>query len=118
MSQLILARGSQLKRGVRHNLFPTRLEFGPRMLVFSLVVFVCLISLVTLMHSTKKVTKGFVLTSLEVERGELLREYEINTMRLAEASSLYAIQNTDKFKSMVRPRTVSYVRTDSALASR
>ena len=118
MSQLILTRGSQLRKGTRKSILPIRLKFNPNMLIASLVVFVCLISLVTLMHATKEVTKGFVLTSLEVERVDLLRNYEVRTMQIAEVSSLHAIQNTPKFQSMVRPRNVVYIHTESALAKR
>lgn len=88
------------------------------MLVVSLIVFVCLISLVTLMHSTKEVTKGFFMSSLEEKRQGLVKEYEVQTMKLAEATSLSTIQASDKFNKMVKPRTVTFVYTDGALASR
>lgn len=99
-------------------MFSVNLEIGPAFLVVSLVVFVAFISLVTLMHSTKEVTKGFQVTSLEEQRETLLREYEVKTMRLAEASSLDSLQNSAKFKSMVKPTTVVYVRSDVGIASR
>lgn len=99
-------------------MFGIKFEVGPSMLVVSLIVFVCLISLVTLMHSTKEVTKGFMVSRLEEKRVGLIRDYEVKTMQLAEVSSLTSIQNSDKFKRMVKPRKVTFVYTDGALASK
>lgn len=119
MSQLILTRGNDLRKGSSpRSFFAQKLEFGPGMLVISLVMFLGLMSVVTLMHATKEVTKGFMVTSLESQREELLRDYEINAMKIAKASSMVTIQETDQFKSMVRPRSVSYVYSDGTLASR
>ena len=99
-------------------MFNIKWQFGPSMLVVSLIVFVCLISLVTLMHSTTKVTKGFLMSSLEEQREGLLRDYQVKTLQLADATSLSTIQESDKFKRMVKPRTLTFVYTDGALASR
>lgn len=118
MSQLVLTKSSDLRQGIRKTMFGLKLEVGPSMLIVSLIVFVCLISVVTLMHSTKEVTKGFFMSSLEEQREGLVRSYEVQTMKLAEATSLSAIQSSDKYKRMVKPRGITYVYADGAIASR
>ena len=116
MSQLILTRSNNLRRGRRKVSFPRRFKVGPFTLIVSMVVFVCLISVITLVYSTKEVTKGYVLKQLDTTREVLLREFEVKTMHLAEVQSLDTIKNSEKVRSMQKPREIIYLHGETAVA--
>jgi len=75
----------------------------------SLVLFVGLTVVITLMSSAQQVTKGYVLNSLEAQHQELIRESEKKDMDISKVRSLNFIQESSKVKSMVRPPEVAFV---------
>lgn len=113
MSQLILDRGA----GYRNKFF-ARLVMGHYFLVFSLVTFVVLITVVTLMFSTRQVTKGYVLSRLDDEHQALITQSEQNEMLVSQVRSLDYIKNSEKIERMVYPDKVVFMGTDVAIASR
>ncbi len=116
MSQLVLSRGVS-----RKNIFQkvlSNIEFGAYFLVVSLVLFVVLVTIITLIFSTQQVTKGYVLTQLEMEHKALLREGEIAEKQVAEVASLRYIESSSMVGSMRRPSNVVFINSDSAIASR
>ena len=84
----------------------------------SLVVFVCLITLVTLIFSTNEVTKGYMLNKLDAEQQELVRERELKDLQLSKVRALDAIKNTSKVSAMVRPNSIAFVHGDTVVVSR
>lgn len=93
--------------------------FGPYFLVFSLIAFVVLITVVTLMFSTRQVTKGYVLNRLDDEHQELLRLSEQKQMQISEVRSLDFIKDSGRIDHMVNPGQVVFVgAADMAIASR
>ncbi len=116
MSQLILVNG-----GKKLSLFAKAVRnftLGPYFLLSSMVGFVALITIITLVFSTRQVTKGYVLNSLDTNHQELTKQLEKNEMMISEVRSLTYIQDTDKVKTMIRPGAVVFVEGDTAIASR
>ena len=117
MSQLILNRGTEYRRSLIRRLFP-RLELGPAFLIGSLVVFVALITVITLMFSARQVTKGYVLNSLEFAHQEIVKESERMDMKISQVRSLSYIQESSKVKSMRKPDQIVFLDVDSAIAKK
>lgn len=84
----------------------------------SLVVFVCLLTLTTLVFSTNEVTKGYTLSRLDAEQQDLVKEREINDMQLSKVRALDSIKSTNKVARMARPKNVAYIQGDTVLVSR
>ena len=121
MSQLVLEKGAAYRRSLLRRIVPARLlefEFSPYFLIVSLVVFVCLITLVTLIFSTNEVTKGYMLNKLDSEQQDLVKARELKDMQLSKVRALDAIKNTSKVKSMVRPKSVAFVHGETVVVSR
>lgn len=91
---------------------------GPYFLVSSLVLFVGLVTVITLMFSTRQVTKGYVLDKLQTEQQELVKSNEASNLLISKAKSLNNIQNSPKVRSMRKPDTLVYVQTQTEIASR
>ncbi len=108
MLQLALNRGIAGKvEALRRYVLSFRI--GPYFLVGSLIFFVALITVITLMFSTRQVTKGYVLSSLEAAQHNLMKESEGKDMQISQVRSLSYIQGLDRVKVMVRPSQVSFV---------
>jgi len=105
MSQLILERGVKSNSITR---FVKRFNVGPYFLVGSFVCVVAMITVLTLTFSARQVTKGYVLTQLEVANQSLLKESDKMDMKISDVKSLSYIRSTNKVASMVRPSTVAY----------
>ncbi|PIR55345.1 hypothetical protein COU74_01370 [Candidatus Peregrinibacteria bacterium CG10_big_fil_rev_8_21_14_0_10_36_19] len=116
MSQLILNNG--LSRKNLFSRFVPSVEAGPYFLLFSLVLFVGLVTVVTLMFSARQVTKGYVLSSLEVEHQELIREGNKMDMQISEVRALNRIEQSPKVRRMIRPGQTAYVHADTAIAQK
>lgn len=86
--------------------------------MISLVAFVCLLTLTTLIFSTNEVTKGYTLSRLDAEQQSLVKEREINDMQLSKVRALNSIKSTQKVAGMSRPKNVAYIQGDTALVSR
>ncbi|MDD3861556.1 MAG: hypothetical protein PHP74_01570 [Candidatus Gracilibacteria bacterium] len=117
MSQLVLNRGNVYRKSIFNNILP-KIEFGPFFLMASLILFVALITISTLMFSTRQVTKGYALSKLEATHRTLVKESEVRAMEISTVRSLNHIQQSSKVKSMVRPRSIAYMNTDTAIAKR
>lgn len=117
MSQLVLHRGTSYRRKIFRKFVPS-FEFGPYFLVVSLVIFVILITVITLTFSTRQVTKGYVLNKMESEHQSLIKENEVKDMQISQVRSLQYIQNSSKARSMQKPRGIVFISGDSAIASK
>lgn len=117
MAQLILSRGNSNNHSLLKRFFPY-FEVGPYFLIISLIIFVILTTVITLMFSTRQVTKGYVLNKMESEHQELVKENERQEMALSTARSLNFIQQSSKVRSMVKPNQIVYIEGDTAIASR
>lgn len=117
MSQLILTRGTSYRRNLT-NRYLKNFQIGPYFLISSLVLFVSLITVLTLMFSAKQITKGYVLNQLESQHQELLREGERKDMEISQVRSLTFIEESSKVSSMVTPGQVVYVSGETAIASK
>jgi len=112
MSQLVLERGTTFRRSFIKKLLPLRnfeFKLSPYFLLVSLVVSVCLITLITLMSSTNEITKGYTLDKLDDEQQELVKQREIKDMKLSQVRALDAIKSSRKVNGMVRPMNIAYV---------
>lgn len=117
MSQLVLSRGNSYKKSLLRRFLPN-LELGPYFVIGSLIIFVALITVITLIFSTRQVTKGYVLNKLESYHQDLIRESEEKEMQISKVRSLKYIQESSKVNSMMRPPQIVFVDGDSAVASR
>lgn len=117
MSQLILSRGIEYRRSIIKRLFP-KLELGPSFLIASLLIFVALITVITLMFSTRQVTKGYVLNSLEAKHQDVVKESEKMDMQISTVRSLNYIQDSSKVKSMIKPAQIVFASGDIAIAKK
>ena len=116
MSQLILSRGVASKKNLLSRIV-SNVEFGPYFLVVSLVMFVVLVTVITLMFSTQQVTKGYVLNQLEAEQRTLLSESERREKQVAEVRSLRHIESSPRVQAMRNPSRVVYLSGDTVIAS-
>lgn len=117
MSQLILARGNAYKKNIFQKHFPN-IEFGPYFLVVSLVLFVILVTVITLMFSTRQVTKGYVLSKLEAEHQDLIEESERTERQISQVRALNYIENSPQVLAMRNPSQLVFVDGDTVVASR
>lgn len=117
MSQLVLTRGIKPNRGVFGRM-AAKIQMGPYFLVVSLVVFVALITVITLMYSARQVTKGYMLNQLEAEYQSLLRENETQDMQISTVRSLSFIEESNQVRYMTKPGQIVYVHSETAIASR
>jgi len=84
----------------------------------SLITFVVLITVITLVFSTRQVTKGYVLNKLESQHQELIKKSEQSEMLISKARSLNFIQESTRVQAMVKPPQIVFVDGESAIASR
>lgn len=117
MSQLILARGSTYRKNIFKRLIPD-IEIGPYFLVFSLIVFVILVTVLTLVFSTRQVTKGYVLNKLEAEHDKLIKQSEQNEMQISKVRALKYLEDSAKVRKMMRPSQIVFIGEDETIASR
>lgn len=117
MSQLVLSKGNNYHRSIFYRIFK-KFEMGPVFLIVSLVIFVALITVITLVFSARQVTKGYVLNSLEAKHQELMRENENRDMQISQVRSLTFIQESSKVQSMVEPRQVVFVNGETTIAKK
>ncbi len=115
MSQLVLARGTNYRQSIIKKIFPN-FEPGIGFLVVSLIIFVSLITVITLMFSARQVTKGYVLNSLEARHQELVKSSEVKDMNLSKVRSLNSIQQSSSVRQMVRPAQVVFIDVNNAIA--
>jgi hypothetical protein len=117
MSQLVLNRGTTFRKSIFKRFLPN-VELGPYFLMGSLIFFVALITVSTLVFSTRQVTKGYALNKLEAVHQDLVKESEIKDMQISTVRSLNYIKNSSKVKAMVRTKSVAYLDVDTAIAKK
>lgn len=96
----------------------SRYVFGPSTIIVGMVVIAVSMSLVYLAHFNQVATKGYDLKRLQADQNQLMSQYEIKNMRLAEIKALNAIAHSEKVGKMRRPSNVMFVSGNTALASR
>lgn len=94
-----------------------KFEIGPRFVIIGLMGMVAFLSFAYLAHFHTVATKGYELRRLEADRNQLLNQYEIKNMRLAEMQSLTTIVESEKANTMRRANQIEFVRGNTALAS-
>lgn len=94
------------------------MDFGPYFVMVSLVVFVVLITVITLVFSTRQVTKGYVLNSLEAAHQDFVKVSERQDMQISQVRSLNYIKETSKVRSMRPANAIVYISDESAIARR
>ncbi len=117
MSQLTLSRGTNYRKNIFKRFFPN-VELGPYFLIVSLIMFVGLVTVITLMFSARQVTKGYMLNALEAQHQEIARENEKVEMKISEVRSLNYLKESSKVKSMRTPGQIVFVSGDTAIAKR
>ncbi len=94
------------------------MEIGPYFLVFSLIIFVILVTVLTLIFSTRQVTKGYVLNKLESEHDKLIKQSEQNEMQISKVKALKYIEDSARVKKMTRASQIVFIEEDTSIASR
>jgi energy-converting hydrogenase Eha subunit H len=117
MSQLILARGNTYRKNIFKRFIPN-MEIGPYFLVFSLIIFVILVTVLTLVFSTRQVTKGYVLNKLESEHDKLIKQSEQNEMQISKVKALKYIEDSTRVRRMTRPGQIVFIGEETSIASR
>jgi len=117
MSQLILNRGNVYKRSLLNKIMD-KFQVGPYLVISSLVMFVVLIIVVTLVFSTRQITKGYQLSMLDFKHNNLVTQGEVRSMQISNVRSLRYIQEAPKVKSMISPKSIVYIKGESTIASR
>jgi hypothetical protein len=117
MSQLILSRGIDYRGSLLKRFMPN-FHPGPGFLIASLIIFVALFTVITLMFSARQVTKGYVLNSLEAQHQEAIKENEQMDMELSKVRSLNHIQELPQVDAMVKPDQIVYFNSEVAIAKR
>lgn len=92
-------------------------QIGPAFFVFTAILFVALLSIITLIFSTRGVTKGYVLRDLESKRQVLLRQNEVALTQVAQVQALSDLVKSEKISHMIPARKITFMRGEMALAS-
>lgn len=77
---------------------------------------ILILAIFILLHQNATATKGYRLRKLERERSQLLLEEEVLRMQVAEAQSLFALQNDKKIQAMTVMKNPLYADESAALA--
>lgn len=93
-------------------------EFGASTIMTALGLFAIITTLMYLANFNQVATKGYELKRLEAHHQQLLTQYEIKNMRLAEAMSLARISESERVSAMRRPSNVTYLLESTVLASK
>jgi hypothetical protein len=94
-----------------------RFEFGPSTVIVGLMVIAVLFGFLYLAHFNQVATKGYDLRRLEADRQQLLNQYDIKNMKLAEVKSLNNIIQSNRISAMRKPAETIFVSGATALAS-
>lgn len=117
MSQLLLNRGVSARQNLVNKLI-RKFQPGPYFLIGSLVAFVALITVITLMFSTQQVTKGYQLSELEAMHQDLVRNSEVKDMEISQVRSLQFIEESPKVQGMVVPGQVVFIEPEVPIAKK
>jgi hypothetical protein len=103
---------------VQKNTLSHKVEVGINALAFVIIALVVLVLLIYLANANRNATKGYALKTLEMERSRLLTENEVWDMEIARVQALANIQNDGKILTMVKTDAPTFVRGDTAIASK
>lgn len=92
-------------------------EFGPMAIIVTLLLLSVTMALMYLAHFNQDATKGYEMRRLEADRQQLLAQYDLSDMHLAETKTMDRIVNSDKVVHMKPVRRVTFVSGNMALAS-
>lgn len=97
-----------------------KLELNAATLFISFLVFIALITMITLLFAGKGVTKGYIVKQLEAERQTLTRENDVIGSKLAGAQSAQSVLLSRKMQSMRRlnDNHITFIRAENNLAQR
>lgn len=98
--------------------FLKNFQIGPAFFVFTAILFVAFLSIITLVFSTRGVTKGYVLRDLESKRQVLLRQNEVALTQVAQVQALSDLVKSKKISHMIPARKITFMRGEIALASK
>jgi hypothetical protein len=93
-------------------------KYGAYFLLFFMVLIMGKITVVTLVYSTKQVTKGYAINMLDKEHQILVRKIDALNLKINEKKALTSIQTSEKFAMMRSPSNIAYLRADNSIASR
>lgn len=86
------------------------------MAIAGLVSLGILISFLYLVHFNQVATRGYDMKRLEMDRQQLLEQYETKNAYLSRAKSLDAIAQSNRAGNMVKAGEFTFVRGDTAVA--
>lgn len=89
---------------------------GPSVIIAGLFLIAIFISFLYLAHFNQVATRGYDMKRLEVDRQQLLEQYEGKNAHLSSAKSLDVIAKSGRVSSMVKSGELTFVRGDTALA--
>jgi len=107
------------RSGVKKQLLSRRIEIGVVTLTFTLIIIICILSILLLLHSNKVATKGYQLRNLQNELSQIeLRHQKLEAI-VAEKKSIVAIAESDIVKNRLSPvNNLVIVRSDRKLAKK
>ena len=97
-----------------------KFEINSGLLIASFILFIALITMMTLFFAGKGVTKGYIVKQLEAERQTLIRENDVIGGKLASAQSADSLLLSRRAKTMVKlnESRITFIRAESNLAQR
>jgi hypothetical protein len=95
-----------------------KLVVGPKHVIVGLFLVSVFLSLASLFTFNQMATKGYELNRLEAKRQELMTQYEIKNMKLAEVKSLTNIIETERAGVMRRPSDITYISGNTFIAKK
>ena len=91
--------------------------FGPTTIIVALIIVAVVMSFLYLLHFNQVATKGYDLKRLDVDRQQLLDQYQIANLNVSKVKSMDTILKSGRIQRMVRANNITFVRGDTALAS-
>lgn len=117
MSQIVLSRNTFAYRTKKRS-FYSKFEIKSFLVVVTMGVFACVMSLMILINFNKVSTKGYTIKYLEVQQQSLWDQNEQIKRDILDLKSLSTISLTDKAGTMVRPGHIEYVSPYSTIAQK
>lgn len=119
MSHIVFERGI-ISKQKQFSWSLRNFKIGPFFLILSLLVFVILVTLMTLLYSTSQVTQGYVLEEMDMSNQDLEQQLQLHEMKIAEVRSIEHIRSLEQVANM-RPMTddkIVYIEGGTAIASK
>ena len=84
-------------------------EVGPNTVMFGLMFFAAILSMLYLLHFNQVATKGYDINRLDASHSQLLSQWDVRNMQLAQIKSLNYILGSGRIDGMRTPDKVQYV---------